>query len=760
MESDIHEPDRIFQMLNDTNRHPLPWAKSGSSRSARMETATKLCAKVLGPLANVFCYFACDMGGLRGVALRLAVWLSMPATSDAPGATLPRVVVIVESSSANYKSAGAKKRLLTMLSEELVNILGRVEHQLVQQHIDRHINDISIYPMTKAAASPDGSAGESCETVASHLRAVAAEVQVLREAASFSFKCKHFVSFLAAACGHISTPSNKPFEFASATRGTYEVSATMSAHIAEWISLQPSSLAVSSLAVPVLASALLMDCRPPGMHSESHIPPADTSSNWIADFEASYVFRAIYHDACTAAAKIIIRDTPEATYGDRGRFLGLLQNEFTTIYKSLTARKLSSHHFDFVVGSSAGGLIAISLFLKHWTIEDSQSKFISFATEVFKPHHIFNVPILSRLVQLMVSFFKDSVYRTASIETVFQTTFGSGVPMFNPLNSDTKVAVTTTTVQDIKPCILTNYNGSFEGKQKYGYTLLRAKSASQDASLLDAIAISESRRLWGPKKIPDLILSLGTGTVEQREAKSDDHLAAAKDRTLTRLFNSFMTSLDGEKTWVDLYGSVPDQGKPKYHRLNISLADSPPDLDDVDGIKNLMSTVKQDPALDSKLLHVTSRFFASLFYLELRQLPVYQLGLFRCVGDLHCRVEDGSHSLTQVWSQLRDRETQFLFNGRVLLQINGEADDPSQFLIPVQLHVQSLTQYIDLQIHGTASAAESISGFPQTIQNIADLQELDSPFGRYDHGLREVVEKPLPELPKARKRKGDHLEKP
>lgn len=35
---------------------------------------------------------------------------------------------------------------------------------------------------------------------------------------------------------------------------------------------------------------------------------------------------------------------------------------------------------------------------------------------------------------------------------------GEEIRMFNPLSSDTKVAITTTTAKDPRPCLLTNYN--------------------------------------------------------------------------------------------------------------------------------------------------------------------------------------------------------------------------------------------------------------------------------------------------------------
>lgn len=63
-----------------------------------------------------------------------------------------------------------------------------------------------------------------------------------------------------------------------------------------------------------------------------------------------------------------------------------------------------------------------------------------------------------RAQELIMSYIADCRYDAREIEGALQQAFGPGTPMFNPVTSDTKVAITSTRASDALPCIFANYN--------------------------------------------------------------------------------------------------------------------------------------------------------------------------------------------------------------------------------------------------------------------------------------------------------------
>lgn len=132
--------------------------------------------------------------------------------------------------------------------------------------------------------------------------------------------------------------------------------------------------------------------------------------------------------------------------------------------------------FDYVCGTSAGesgidnyvilvtemclgGLVTIGVFLMQWTPKECLGRFKDIALETFKSGHDRTSSISRRLHSIFHTFLRDHRYNLSPIERAFGTGFETAMKMFNPLRTDTKVAVTATTVRENVPCIHSNYNG-------------------------------------------------------------------------------------------------------------------------------------------------------------------------------------------------------------------------------------------------------------------------------------------------------------
>lgn len=96
----------------------------------------------------------------------------------------------------------------------------------------------------------------------------------------------------------------------------------------------------------------------------------------------------------------------------------------------------------------------------YWDVRDFKRRSDSIAARTFR-RALTGSRFLDRISKVISSLAKDCQYDTAAIKSAFQTTTGSEVKMFNPLCTDTKVAVTTTTARESFACLFSNYNGSF-----------------------------------------------------------------------------------------------------------------------------------------------------------------------------------------------------------------------------------------------------------------------------------------------------------
>ena len=140
-----------------------------------------------------------------------------------------------------------------------------------------------------------------------------------------------------------------------------------------------------------------------------------------------------------------------------------------------------------------GGLIAIGLFVMRWTVGESLEKFEELAQRTFQRHpqdsHYF-----ARLQQFIISYLRDCQYSSSVIEQSFQSTFGKDIGLFNPLITDTKVAVTTTSAKETAACIFSNYNGTERPKTLGVYFLGGSKDLALKSNRLQSRTRWKSRR--------------------------------------------------------------------------------------------------------------------------------------------------------------------------------------------------------------------------------------------------------------------------
>jgi hypothetical protein len=138
------------------------------------------------------------------------------------------------------------------------------------------------------------------------------------------------------------------------------------------------------------------------------------------------------------------------------------------------------------------------MFLLQWSTNESLQRFEETASKTFGKRKA----LLARAVQLLLAYVEDGQYSLVAVQDAFKKTFTAASPqMFNPLQNDTKVAVTTTDVDNSLPWLFTNYNGGQRGDlgqyanaiftthtEGLGYDVVRADQSHNDVTVSDAYA--------------------------------------------------------------------------------------------------------------------------------------------------------------------------------------------------------------------------------------------------------------------------------
>lgn len=140
------------------------------------------------------------------------------------------------------------------------------------------------------------------------------------------------------------------------------------------------------------------------------------------------------------------------------------------------------------------------------------------------------------------------------------------------------------------------------------------------------IADKERKNLWPSMKAesPDIVVSIGTayGPPQSKPVLSPPPPQVgvlSHGKSLYKIAtNHIASALDSQKAW-DTYISIlqpPSEHMKRFVRLNPQLRKDPPDLDDVDQIQHIKSTVRTQMATNGQIPRLALQLVASCFYFE------------------------------------------------------------------------------------------------------------------------------------------------
>ncbi|KAF7910009.1 uncharacterized protein EAF01_003727 [Botrytis porri] len=457
-----------------------------------------------------------------------------------------------------------------------------------------------------------------------------------------------------------------------------------------------------------------------------------------------------------------------------GGIKGIIPLSFLKELETAIGLPTSIHeHFDLAFGSSSGALVILGLFFNKWTVDKCLTHFQEFSQLVFQKRVNFGrslpgLKYLNRVVEGILSLAADSRYSSAGINKALQESFGMESSLFEA-DSGVKIGVIATTTDDCSTCIFANYNGHEPRSENCGYRVIRPEDKTKELFAWQAarassaappyfrsfggyqdgglgghnnpinLAIWEQDVIWNrSKKQPDILVSLGTGFIQitkEEAEKNSRRISFFNSRCVPRLFASFLNLFVGESRWRELCNTLSPQVRDRYHRLNVEFSESEPALDDTQVIPGLRQHVQWHVSANNEIKQCADNLLASLFYIELDVLPVFDRALFVCQGRILCRLSPSSNGLQVLAARLKERRARFHLDfHRSVLAIDSDMvidiDAGKPFSKSIIFRARSLADLLDIKIDGIVSRQRSISNCPYVIETLIKDQGLDCEFGR------------------------------
>ncbi|ODA75779.1 hypothetical protein RJ55_08725 [Drechmeria coniospora] len=483
--------------------------------------------------------------------------------------------------------------------------------------------------------------------------------------------------------------------------------------------------------------------------------------------------------------------------GTRGRapleFLKALQHYVALPYPV-------QRNFDVVYGTSSGAMIACALFYNAWSVDKCIDYFELSSRLAFDRRRIFklfqsmfgHIPVISTVIQLVVSMLSDSKYSGNKLEMILQDVYGQDRSMTDSRKASEMGAllgVTLTSTDDTSTFILTNYNGVGQRQSHSGYDILNLRKSACDVPLWEilrcctaapyyftphcikdvgtfqdggltfnnpaAIALKEAASLFPAAPEPSIVVSLGTGSGRPKRINNEDTGNFLQNTFAARLFRAFWKQGDSTAAWKQLLSHQKLGDGQGFFRFDIKFEANQPALDDVGSMIEIGRMAHEAALGSSAMKQLAKRIRAELFVfkLDISQLPQFFAGAFECVGHISCRLRPGSVEFMTLMNQLSARSASFNCQGQSFSDCFREYDDIDEY-VPLRqticFHVPSRQHQFGITLQDGPSVF-NISGSPFTLEWLAEQQATGAYFGTVDHRKRTRVNEVTTQLRKRRR---------
>ncbi|OCL07767.1 FabD/lysophospholipase-like protein [Glonium stellatum] len=374
---------------------------------------------------------------------------------------------------------------------------------------------------------------------------------------------------------------------------------------------------------------------------------------------------------------------------DGGGIRGIVELEvLAEIEKALGGNIPIQTFFDLIVGTSTGGIIALGLGVKKWSVKTITDHFTNLCDIAFTPREFHRLPGIRHLATAK----HGSKYKTRPFEKILREHYKEEL-LFGGVHKggySTKVAVVSTTDTGNQATVLSNYNRQQPEDHRMGYKFERPLEPKYELKIWEAaratsaappyfkqfvsatgrgyldgalyhnnpvrIAVHESKLLWPATDAypPDILLSIGTGSnitaksglngfmpkgLGRQRTFSDDSTSqedVTKRRRGPRLIETLLrrvdSILDCDRAWTNFLAEVVGSTRSedldrRYQRLDLDLRSDPPKLDEKDKLKPLRAIVQErlkETSETNKIKLVARQLVASCFYFDKNGIPAIQ----------------------------------------------------------------------------------------------------------------------------------------
>lgn len=396
---------------------------------------------------------------------------------------------------------------------------------------------------------------------------------------------------------------------------------------------------------------------------------------------------------------------------DSGGINGIVELKVLQAIEKILGPKLPIRlFFDLIVGTSAGGIIALCLGVKGWSVEKMMREFKVLYKEAFTPREMTGVPLLQNLTNL----YHGSLYKTQPLERALKSCF-SDLNLFGGIESQNempvRVAVTSTTALEQKAVVFANYNRPDQTNQSLPYRFVRPDGPAEEVKVWEAaratsamspyfktfikpetrnqyvdgslhhacpvlVAHHETKLIWGDvaQLPPDIMLSVGTGRNVRENGRAQNTTDASS------MISTSPIKSDGSppgkstkksdkpddvqkcgRTWDKFRAGrvTPDSAgsehNGRYIRVSPELNILTPKLDDIqrlDEVEREAGEVLEQNKLEIK--EVAHRLVASTFFFEEELGSTKQTASgYTCKGSIFCRFRNSSDEMKALGRFLR-----------------------------------------------------------------------------------------------------------
>lgn len=224
------------------------------------DVAHKLYARVLAPLSSVICYFASDLGGLRGVARLIADQLVSGPPQRRQSEAITRALVVVDTSSAAFDASVAEARLL--------GDVGAALHELARDPRDLWPTLLTRFRELRVLGLQKHDSPEvRSKILRRRIVAISGSTHADRRASRTLLSAGHSIAFFDRSIENFCA-GDELFDFIKSSRPVGFSLKEFPMHLRELLNVMPSQAWLWHTIAPLIASTLFLATYPPESHCE------------------------------------------------------------------------------------------------------------------------------------------------------------------------------------------------------------------------------------------------------------------------------------------------------------------------------------------------------------------------------------------------------------------------------------------------------------------------------------------------------------